>query len=198
MDHLDKAASLVHAAKNRLQLLQPKLDHLLQHGDLDVQSTGRVVHQELNEINQQLVLMLSLYRLDGLSAIHAEPLPLLDELELCASRMPEASIMVQCPPELEVYADRPLLNAVISDALHNALKFHVCEITMTAETKDSGVVVRILDDGCEQSGHTEVGSGVGLWLADKIAKAHKNHGCHGYAKHQFDAELGSCFELYLP
>ncbi len=198
MDHQDVAASLVHAAKNRLQLLQPRFDQLQSHKDESVQALGRDICRQVDEVNRQLVLMLSLYRLEGEAQLNVEPLFIADELEICWARANDERVSVLCDGELEAYADRRLLQAVLGDALHNALGYCENGVRMDASAREGGVLIRILDDGPKKPQSTSDGVGVGLWLANKIAEAHINHNHKGYAKHSFDAELGSCFELFLP
>lgn len=198
MDHRDKAASLVHAAKNRLQLLQPKLAVLRDHADVQVQNAGLDIGRQIDEVNQQLVLMLSLYRLEDTNLLNTETVYLMDELELCLERFADSQIHLDCPADLEAHADRRLLQAVLSDALHNAAKYCRERISIEATYYEGGVRVRIFDDGAAQLDNEQAGTGVGLWLANRIAEAHRNHARQGYAKHFHDPELGSCFELFLP
>jgi signal transduction histidine kinase len=198
MDNRDKAASLVHAAKNRLQMLQPRLAVLRDHPDLEVQQAGLDVARQIDEVNQQLVLMLSLYRLEETDLLSTETVYLIDELELCQEQFSDQRIQLDCPADLETYADRRLLQAVLSDALHNAVKYCREGISIEAVPFDNGVRVRIFDDGAGQPDNEKAGTGVGLWLANRIAEAHRNHTRRGYAKHFYDPELGSCFELFLP
>ena len=124
MDHQDKAASLVHSAKNRLQLLQPFLESLLQHGDCQVQRTGQEISNHLNEVNQKLVLMLGLYRADQADLLQAELSEVYDLLlsmrdQVCDSRI----VIDEAIPELQVYGDGRLIQAVLGDAVHNALRY---------------------------------------------------------------------------
>lgn len=198
MDHQDIAASLVHAAKNRLQLLQPRFDALMQHDDEAVRHSGEAISYQIEEVNRQLVLMLSLYRLEGDAKLNVESLYVQDELEICRDLTSDQRVSIECQSNLEVYADRRLLQAVLGDALHNALRYCRTSVRLQAETQNSGVVIRMLDDGPKQTVEAADGQGIGLLVANKIAEAHVNHGCKGHAGHRFDPELGSCFELYLP
>lgn len=199
MNHQDKAASLVHAAKNRLQLLQPRFDELKAHTDPKVRCAGEQIAHQIHEVNQQLVLMLSLYRLDGAALLHPEELYLVDELELGLANVNDPRISLDCSSDLTFYADRRLFQAVLGDALHNALKYCETRVQVLGRRHCEGVLIQVLDDGLAPAvGSDQEGNGVGLWIANRIAEAHENQGRKGFAGHRFDPELGSCFELFLP
>ena len=199
MEHLDKVASIVHAAKNRLQLLQPALNTLQNHGDSEVAVAAGSISGQLGEINQQLVLLLSLYRLDQTELLNVDTLSVSDLTHSAAERTYDPRVKVEPFPELEVFGDERLLQAVIGDAIHNGLRHCQHEVMLTARPEDKGVLIRVLDDGDPQSqSSSETGSGVGLWIANKIASAHRNGDKSGYAHHEFKDGLGSCFELFIP
>ncbi len=199
MEHQDKVASIVHSAKNQLQLLQPAVQNLAAHTDSEVRQTGEEISKRLSEVNQQLVLMLSLYRLEETELLSVEPL-LVDDLFATAIDLAGDSRVINMPvdDELEVYGDQRLIQAVVGDAIHNGLRHCRSQVVLTAEVKHKGVLIRVLDDGDQETEKLPTGSGVGLWVANKIAGAHRNGDCVGYAKHEFETDGGSCFELFIP
>lgn len=84
------------------------------------------------------------------------------------------------------------------------MHYEICrtKVLLSAAASDDGIKIRVFDDGVipESDGDsdvTESGSGVGLWIANRIAMAHRNGELRGYAKHSVTEELGSCFELFV-
>ena len=206
MEHEDKVASLTHSAKNRLQLLQPLLEVLNDHPDEVVQDTGKHISRQLDEVNQQLVLMLSLYRMEHTNLVSAEPIEVMGVFSDLLDNVSDSRVRVdpdRTDPNLEVYGDERLIKAVIGDAIHNALRHCQNEVLLSVEKSKQGALIRVRDDGQPNSdisskNQASEGSGVGLWIANRIAEAHRNGTSVGYARHSFSADDGSCFELFLP
>lgn len=198
MDHQDKAASIVHAAKNQLQLLQPELITLINHKDAEVQTTGAEIARQLDEVNQQLVMMLSLYRLEETTLVTSEAIYVEDLFHAALDQINDSRLSSgNFDQDLEVFGDRRLLQAAIGDAIHNALRHCKESVSLNAEIQNKGVLIRVTDDGRDTTA-VGTGSGVGLWIANRIAEAHRNGGQIGFARHDFDPQYGSCFKLYLP
>ncbi len=199
MEHQDKVASIVHSAKNQLQLLQPSVQHLTRHSDCEVRDAGDVISRRLNEVNQQLVLMLSLYRLEETDLVSTEPLLIEDLFDSAIDQANDSRVKVGLSVEgLEIYGDDRLIQAVLGDAIHNGLRHCRQQVLLSAEACRKGVLIRVIDDGDGSDPSEPGGSGVGLWIANKIAGAHKNGDVVGFAKHAVSEEFGSCFELFLP
>jgi signal transduction histidine kinase len=198
MEHQDKAASIVHSAKNRLQLLQPKLDLLGSNSDPQVQKAARVITRELADVNQQLVLMLSLYRLDQSELLNTDQISVIELVENAVDRVDDPRIFIDPLQDLDVFADERLLLAALVDALHNALKYCKKQVRVTAKPKQKGILIQVFDDGGEQPTGEGDGTGVGLWIANKIAEAHRNGNETGYAHFAHSKQQGSAFEVYIP
>ena len=124
------------------------------------------------------------------------------------------SLVCEAPDHLYVYADRRLLETVLRNLLHNALKFTGAGgwVSLTAETKDSsGVLVAVRDNGPGireevqekilngANGHTlagtckEGGTGLGLMLCREFLALHGS-------RLTIDSQPGegSCFSFQLP
>ena len=204
MQYQDIVASLVHSTKNRLQLLQPELDTLRHHADSEVQGIGAHLSRQLEEVNQQLVLLLGAYRLEETPLVNTADIYGADLLRSVVEGVNDPRVHLAdetAVDGLEFYGDERLLKAVLIDAVHNALRYCRQQVCLSALQLDGWSVIRVLDDG-EPESHPEAelahNAGVGLWLANRVAEAHRNGDRRGSACHRFDDELGSCFEIKLP
>ncbi len=124
-----------------------------------------------------------------------------------------AKFVLECPDDLSVFGDKRRIEQVISNLISNAIKFTKEEkkISIIAEAQDSGVLVRISDNGIgievEDQAHIweryyessrnyvrdQDGSGLGLAIVKEILELHK-------ATYGIDSTVnaGSTFWFILP
>tara|TARA_R110002072_G_scaffold13418_12_gene56286 strand:+ start:43965 stop:44573 length:609 start_codon:yes stop_codon:yes gene_type:complete len=202
MDLQDQFAGMVHGVKNQLQLLGPSVETLCANQSSEVSQAGISIGNVLDEINHQLVLMLSLYRLEDAKIFSTQEVHLIDILETACSRMKDVRIEVNCTDELVVFCDERLVTAVVGDALHNAIRYCQNRILVTGQLKDDGVVICIEDDGdgLEKGQETDLDStGLGIELARRVAQAHRRGNQLGDVSLGCSEALGGArFSLYLP
>lgn len=109
-------------------------------------------------------------------------------------------------PDLWFY-DQTLIQMVLANALHNALRFARNQITITVTTRAEQLIFQIHDDGSGYPptmienivGHQPVtrhGTGLGLRLAQRVVALHQHHGKFG-SLHLSNLP-GAQFELRLP
>lgn len=201
MNLQDQIASMVHGIKNHLQLLGPSIDVLFTNESSEVRDAGGAIETTLDEINHQLVLMLSLYRLEEASLISMEEVFLVDMLETACSRLKGVTVDIECADDITVFCDSRLITAVLGDALHNARRYCLSCIRVSGQKCDGGVNILIEDDGrgLSDSPDSKEGTGLGLELARRVAKAHRRGDNFGCVSLDHSELLGGVrFTLHVP
>jgi signal transduction histidine kinase len=100
--------------------------------------------------------------------------------------------------------DRELVSDCLVNALQNALRHARCQVRLEAIEVDGRLAFTVADDGPgfpdERQGDADgKHSGVGLFIARRIAQLHERQGHHGELRLTNGGPLGGgCFELRLP
>ena len=106
------------------------------------------------------------------------------------------------------FFDESLVRMALGNALHNACRHAKSQIRLIADQKDALLLLQICDDGpgypaglldaaCELPLNASgAGTGLGLYLAAKIARLHQNNGQQGFIK--LSNQPGACFQMFLP
>lgn len=106
------------------------------------------------------------------------------------------------------FFDDALVRLALSNALHNACRHARTAICVSAYQEEEMLVFSIVDDGegfsedvLASQGRTPTasrgtGTGLGLYLAHKIALRHRLQACHGTIR--LSNEPGGCFRMFLP
>ena len=100
--------------------------------------------------------------------------------------------------------DREVVADCLVNALQNALRHARREVHLDAAEIDGQLVITVADDGPGFSDQTpsrasSEHSGVGLFIAQRIAHLHQRHGHRGELRLSNGGPLGgACFELRLP
>ena len=223
IDFATVLASAAHDMKNSLCLLIQSIDNLQQEQQ-QLDSNGKEelsrIHYEANRLNINLLQLLSLYR------IEKNQLPLqidqyyisdLFEEILLKNEMYSAQkniqVEVQDGSELLWYFDSDLISNLLNDMFVNALRYTKSKLLLRAELTEQGLAIELHDDG---PGYPEFmlenadtlmkdlnlaagRTGLGLFFAGLIAKAHKNHGKTGFIRLSNGGLYGGAlFSLYLP
>lgn len=205
-------ATGVHDAKNLIMLLMQEVDSL--HGELpDARIAG--IQDRLGRINDRLVQMLSLYRMESGSypldiGYHGVD----DFLEDCAIEI--APILDGKPvsfhgagtgdASLCWFFDRNLCAGIVVNALHNALAFARSEVVLAARLEDGMLVISVSDDGkgfenppsCVSMDLGQGRTGLGIHFSRLAAALHENQGRTGEVRIRSEAGKGTALELCLP
>lgn len=212
----------MHDMKNSLCMLLQSLETINE----TVEQTSKAksefakVHYEIARVNSNLLQLLALYR------EHHQQLPLhieehfLDEIfeELISKNAlyienNHIEVALEVDEDLSWYFDSDLVLNLLNDILINALKYTKDKILITAEERNSALVIEIHDNGMGypenmlNKANEEMDlallnqgkTGLGLYFAHLIASAHTSNTAQGEIKLNNDGRLGgSQFTLTLP
>jgi signal transduction histidine kinase len=200
MDFTCQLASAIHDLKNRMQFMLP-LAAQIAKSEGDDKVVGEQLRLGLESLNQDLVALLGLYKLENKQGISIREVYVSDMLVSCTSFLPsQFNVSVACDPDLTAYFDEYLVKSVISDAIHNATRFAHKRINISASLADKGIQFCVEDDGPGFNPDTKsASSGLGLHFAQLLAAAHRNDGKSGEVGISKSSDLGGArFALYLP
>ncbi len=94
--------------------------------------------------------------------------------------------------------DRDLITDMLNNAVQNAGRFARETILLSARQDDTGLILRVEDDGPGFS-TLPPAKGIGLMVAERLAALHTRHDQAGRLDlHNGSSLGGACFELYLP
>lgn len=222
IDFSSVLASTVHDMKNSLCMLLQSIDTMAQDQNQNPQTAEELakIHYEASRLNTNLLQMLSLYR------VEKDQLPLMIEEHYVEDLVEELieknllyidnkSIKVEVDLEENIvwYFDDGLVGNLLNDIFVNALRYTKDTITISAKIIDKNLEINITDNGRGYPEHmlcdTELPmqdfdidnnrTGLGLFFAKMIAKAHTNKDRAGYIKLSNDKQFGgSVFTLVLP
>lgn len=213
MDLNSRLTGTVHNVKNKLQLILPVVDTLLNSEDAQVYRAGEDIRRGLTDVNQQLVALLGLYRLDQNKLVSSDEVYVVDLLTSCAAFVPSAiEVEVDCQADQVGCFDENLVKSVVSDAIHNAVRYARSRILLSAHDTSRGILITVEDDGpgyefdsaSAQGSPDEIsndgeGTGLGFHFAEQVAKAHRNGEEYGSINLTTSTSLGgAAFSLFLP
>jgi K+-sensing histidine kinase KdpD len=214
-------ASSVHDIKNSLGMLIGSLDDLVRSKKFESKEEKNqlaVIQSEAGRINNSLIHLLGLYRLQK------DKLPLnikqvfvndLLEEQIASNEnlflLQTIEVTLDCGEDLNWYFDSQLIGSVINNILINAIKYTTQKIAIKAWVENSVLKIQIDDDGSgypeniltQQNATTNAinfstgSTNLGLYFAASIAEAHErnNHkGCIELSNHA----SGGRFTLSLP
>ena len=216
-------AAAVHDMKNSLNLLVQSVEQIVSTLPPELHETRAQIvdlHYEANRMNTGLVQILSLYR------ANRDTLPvmidqcfineLLEDIVLANqlyATHKHITITNHCTNELAWYLDADLMYLLINDVLINALRYGKSDIIIDAYQQDGQLTVKVEDDGSGYPEHMLVDSntkpsdfnvsqgrtGLGLYFAHMIAKAHSQQDKQGYIRLSNGGALGGgVFEVKIP
>ena len=216
-------ASSVHDMKNSLSMLLHSLDEVNQEVSalqLPIASKMATLQYEAARVNNDLVQLLSLYKMDNEALrAHIDEYHLQDFLEEQVARylplfkVKNVTCVVECDEGLTGYFDRDLISGVINNTLANAIRYSRQTIKVSAYAENEGLSILIEDDGngfpkamLEQPLNMSAGvdfesgsTNLGLYFAHRIALLHTQGDSVGYIKLSNDSSLGGgLFKLHLP
>jgi len=212
--------SSVHDMKNSLSIIQDLISQTAKTFQPDQQGPFGQLEFEANRMNNLLMQLLVLYKLDSahfnLSIDEHSVLDLLDEVvahQETLLAMQDIKLTIDCPEELFCYCDFNMISNVLGTILNNAQRYAGQNILLSARQQEQHLVFAIEDDGAGypdifmqpvngdlNSVNFNTGStGLGLYFAEIIAKMHRNAGNQGSTVIDNKSTLGGArFRLMLP
>ncbi|WP_372627495.1 sensor histidine kinase [Arsukibacterium sp.] len=223
IDFATVLACSVHDMKNSLCMVIQSAELIQAEGDKlsdDARAELARLNYEANRLNSNLLQLLSLYRLDRQQLPVQIDQHYLSELfeELLLKNQyfaiqQDIEFIIQVEHDLHWFFDRDLVLSVLNDAIANALRYCSRRIVLSAEVAQGRLQVQVIDDGPGfpdfmldnanpdmhkldlRHGHT----GLGIFFAKLIARAHHNKNQRGQVTLQNNGELsGGSFSLTLP
>lgn len=223
IDFATVLASGVHDMKNSLCMLIQSMDVLQQElAEKSIsasQELGRI-HYEATRLNTNLLQLLSLYR------IEKDQLPLhMDEYnvdDLCDeillknalySQQRHIEVTKDCPARLNWFFDNDLVSNLLNDMFVNALRYSASRLLLKVSLQQQQLVIELHDDGSgyppDMLDNSDEGinnlnlaagrTGLGLFFAHMIARAHRNRQQCGRIELSNGGEFGGAvFRLILP
>jgi signal transduction histidine kinase len=222
MNFSDALASSIHDIKNSLSTVLIAVDELVNEPGCELRNPHlmNLLRQEAQRANNNLVQLLSIYKLNGdrldarmdacnlgefLEEIVAENSSLVNAMNI--------SLASECDPTATGYFDENLIRGVLNHAVGNAERYSDSRIEISAGIEEGYTVFRVEDDGegfpdsmltspraedqrnAFSEGHTQLG----LYFASSVAELHKNGDRIGFIQVKNQHRLrGGCFELWLP
>lgn len=216
-------ASAIHDMKNSVGVMTAELEQAMDHTraeDSAVRAGLVSTLCQLQRLRNQLMQAMALYR------IHQNFYPFDPSLHSMTDFADEAlawvegaavsrevQVRVDVPPGLTGFFDRDLVSSAVVQALHNAMRFARCQVSLTIARLDHWLEMRVEDDGAGYPGamlgqparpegrldHVAGSTGLGLYFSQVIAGLHRHHGRAGRTRLENGGRLGgACFVLELP
>ena len=223
IDFATVLASAVHDMKNSLCMLIQSMDLLQQ--DLAPQSENASqelarIHYEASRLNTNLMQLLSLYRIEkNQLPLHLDEYFVEDLLEEVViknemySQQKHIEVQVETEKHLSWFFDNDLVSNLINDMFVNALRYSSGKLLLKASTENGQLCLELHDDGegfpdfmlenndnsMNQFNLAAGRTGLGLFFAHLIAKAHRNQGHYGRIELSNGGRYGGgVFRLLLP
>jgi two-component system sensor histidine kinase SenX3 len=213
--------SSIHDMKNSMGVMASYLEDALSNAeDTPARRKTAQALDEAQRVTNHLIQLLALYKIDqSFYPFDPQDSPLADlAREALARVQPLAesrgiTLDCDCPEDLYGWFDHELVFGVVVQALHNALHYTRSQVLLRAFTSETGVTIRIEDDGpgfpdfllehgngAQRAINFDTGStGLGLYFADIVARLHKAGDTTGRIRLSNGGHLGGgCFHLELP
>ena len=173
------AAHAAHALRTPLAGMDAQLAVALKEAPPSLQPRLRQTREAAARLRRVVTALISLFRTGG--ELHWQA----TSLSQLLSRLPLSHVSVQTSGSDTLPADPDLLSAALSNLLDNAVRHGATEVHVNAELTPESVTLTVRDNGsgmpAEQgqrlqaaldAQRTEDGLGLGLTLADMVARTH--------------------------
>jgi signal transduction histidine kinase len=201
----DLCVAVIHDVKNQLAELALRLD---KRGD--AQQEMMIAMSAARRLSEMLLL----YRQEqNLLSINADSVNAADFMDILAAEyremFPHLNIEIdvsQAPPF--AFFDDALVRMALANALHNACRAARSKVSLAAYSQDNMLVLQIADDGpgfpdtllqnggAAPSAVSGRGTGLGLFMARRIAESHTLENRRGYI--ELSNANGAVFRMMLP
>jgi len=213
-------ASSVHDIKNSLTTVRELIAHIADKQHAHKNHNFIQLEFEVNRMNNSLVQLLELYKIDSekfnldidensadeiLQEIKAQQAPLLE--------LNQIKLSIDCAEDLYCFCDYEHICNALNTILNNAQRYTNTEIHLSAYQEQDYIVFCIEDNGAgypEQLlsitkteapliSHLSGSTGLGLHFVAMLAKLHATKDKKGFIKIDNDSPLGGArFRLFLP
>ncbi len=215
--------SSIHDMKNSMGVMASYLqDALASAGELKGEARDKTAQAlyEAQRVTDHLVQLLALYKIEqAFYPFDPQDYALSDLVHEAMARVADLAALrgvelsCDCPDNLYGWFDYELVFGVLVQALHNALHYTRSRVRLDVQPQDSGVLIRVEDDGHGYPGFLlaqgnglqkgisfETGStGLGLYFAQVVADMHQGGGRSGRLRLENGGSLGGgCLLLELP
>lgn len=216
-------ASSVHDMKNSVGMLLASLEQVIEATPPENPEQSKrfsTLHYEASRINGELVQLLTIYRMqNNFLPLHIDDHYVIDVLEDQIARnhtlieTGHIKMDLDCDPDLSWCFDSDLIGSVIHNIIVNCSRYTKSEIYIGAKVEDDLLVITVADDGhgypkhmldkpsamIESAELSKNATHLGLYLAENIAKMHKQNNRHGFIRLENGAPLGGgAFKVFLP
>ncbi len=223
IDFATVLASAVHDMKNSLCMLIQSMDLLQQDlAPLSANASQELarIHYEASRLNSNLMQLLSLYRVErDQLPLHLDEYFVEDLVEEVViknemySEQKQIQVAIETEPHLCWFFDNDLVSNLLNDMFVNALRYSSGKLLLKASTNEQQLCLELHDDGdgfpdymLENNDNSMTNfnltagrTGLGLFFAHLIAKAHQNQGKTGRIELSNGGRYGGgVFKLYLP
>jgi len=207
------AATEFHELKNQISELTFALDEV---GSRHPEAAPDLIRLRLDcrSIMERLVEILTLYK-SGQQGLRLNveahsPSELIEELVADCRGLAKNGVMIEAKTDKAppfAFFDRYLIHIAMLNAMHNALRFAKARIAVGVEAQADGLNFYVRDDSegypahilenqGRRPGRSSTGTGLGLFFAQTIARAHVNGDRRGELR--LENRDGACFNLWLP
>lgn len=213
-------ASSVHDIKNSLTTLRTLLSQLenIYQGPRPIEF--RQLEFETNRMNNSLMQLLTLYKIDlsqfSLAIDEHSADDILEDIVAQQSTLlslGNIELITECHDDLFCYCDSSLISNALCTLVNNAQRYCFKKISLSAAQEDDYVVFCIEDDGkgypesflsadykqLPQADLASGNTGLGLFFAETIAQLHIQADKQGFIVTDNNSRFGGArFKLYLP
>lgn len=215
--------SAVHDVKNSVGLLLHSLDEFMKANPPKTpEDTGRavVLNYEASRINNDMLQLLSIYRLENerlFIAVEEIQVAEFIEDEMLAHdtllRMKGLDVDVECDEDLSWHFDSMLIKNVLNNVILNTIRYTKDKLRVSVELVDGYIRISVEDNGrgfpdelCMDPGgyltriNFNTGStGLGLYFSARVAELHRSGDREGYIEVDNNSTIGGgAFRLYIP
>lgn len=202
MHHLlDVLASGVHDTKNQLFVADALVTAAEARTQTDLSEIRYAIEAAATRLSQTLNTYHLMRKGCSLSVVPVIISDLCDEVSLAQKHHlanSNISFEIDCQFDEDWPLDRDLVSDALNNAVQNAARFARSRIRLTALKNESGLCLRVEDDG---PGFVTLppSEGTGLKLAERLAAMHFRQDKHGSLRLANGSSLGGAiFELHLP
>lgn len=173
------SANAAHALRTPLAGLGAQLAMLQRESPADVQPRIQRAREAADRLSRVVTALLSLFRSGG----EINPMPI--TLAVFVQELPLPGLAITVEGDGKVEADPDLLAAALLNLLDNSVRYGAGQAFVSFRHDAGAMVIRLVDDGpgvdeatrkrigaALASQHYEQDMGLGLMLADRVARAH--------------------------